>query len=51
MKIFRQTSIDSNKPIPRPHVEQKAKLIELEKAETGNVCVDFLINIIYSSLY
>jgi len=45
MKIFRQISTDSKNSIPQPVVEQKAKLIELEKAETGNVCVDFLINI------
>jgi len=41
LKIFRQISIDSNKPIPRTIEKQKTKLIELEKAETGNVCVGF----------
>lgn len=44
-KMFRQISVDSKNPIPQPVVEQKAKLIELEKAETGNVYEDFLINI------
>ena len=39
--IFRPISIDSNKPISGPAVEEKAKLIELEKAEIGNVCVGF----------
>lgn len=43
--IYNQISIDSKNPISRPIVEQKAKLIELEKTETGNVCVDLLINI------
>ncbi|CAI6346527.1 unnamed protein product [Macrosiphum euphorbiae] len=33
----RQISIDSNKSTPRPDVEQIAKIIELEKAEIGNV--------------
>ncbi|CAI6345762.1 unnamed protein product [Macrosiphum euphorbiae] len=33
----RPISIDSNKPISGPAVEEKAKLIELEKAEIGNV--------------
>lgn len=34
---FRQRSIDSEKNTPLPVVEQQAKLIEVEKAETGSV--------------
>jgi len=41
LKIFRQLSVNLNKPIPRPMMEEKAKLIELEKAETGHVCLGF----------
>jgi len=41
LKIFRQLSVNLNKPIPRPMMEEKAKLIELEKAETGHVCLVF----------
>eukprot|EP00102_Acyrthosiphon_pisum_P020986 XP_016658196.1 PREDICTED: multidrug resistance-associated protein 1 isoform X2 [Acyrthosiphon pisum] len=33
----RQRSIDSEKNIPLPIIEQQAKLIEVEKAETGSV--------------
>lgn len=35
---FRQRSIDSEKVTPAPVIEQ-AKLIEVEKAETGSVCI------------
>jgi len=38
---FRQRSIDSEKTIPLPIIDQQAKLIEVEKAETGSVCVYF----------
>lgn len=35
---FRQKSIDSEKVAPQPIVDQQqAKLIEVEKAETGSV--------------
>ncbi|XP_022169430.1 multidrug resistance-associated protein 1-like isoform X2 [Myzus persicae] len=44
----RQISVDSNKSISRPAVEQKAKLIEVEKAETGNVKLDIYIQYIKS---
>ncbi|XP_025410477.1 multidrug resistance-associated protein 1 isoform X2 [Sipha flava] len=33
----RQRSIDSEKNTPQPVIEQQAKLIEVEKSETGNV--------------
>lgn len=36
---FRQRSIDSEKNVPPPIIEQQAKLIEVEKSETGSVCV------------
>ncbi|CAI6344119.1 unnamed protein product [Macrosiphum euphorbiae] len=42
----RQIAIDSNKPIPRPILEQKAQLIEAEKAETDNVKWDIYIQYI-----
>ncbi|XP_029342240.1 canalicular multispecific organic anion transporter 1-like [Acyrthosiphon pisum] len=45
----RHLSIDSSKPIPRPSMEQKAKLIESEKAETGYVKWDIYIQYIKSS--
>jgi len=35
---FRQRSIDSEKITP-PSVIEQAKLIEVEKAETGSVCI------------
>lgn len=40
---FRQRSIDSEKTIPLPIIDQQAKLIEVEKAETGSVCDNFNI--------
>jgi len=40
---FRQRSIDSEKTIPLPIIDQQAKLIEVEKAETGSVCIYFNI--------
>ncbi|KAL5244983.1 hypothetical protein ACI65C_012393 [Semiaphis heraclei] len=46
--IYNQISIDSKNPISRPIVEQKAKLIELEKTETGNVKWDVYIQYIKS---
>jgi len=36
---FRQISIDSEKTIPISIIDQQAKLIEVEKTETGSVCV------------
>ncbi|XP_060863100.1 multidrug resistance-associated protein 1-like isoform X2 [Metopolophium dirhodum] len=45
----RQLSIDSNKPVPLPMMEEKAKLIELEKAETGYVKWDIYTQYIKSS--
>ena len=52
-KHFRQRSIDSEKTIPVPIIEQQAKLIEVEKAETGSVCVHFniFVNILILNLY
>lgn len=48
---FRQRSIDSEKNIPAPVIEQ-AKLIEVEKAETGSVCLTllYLFLLIYYNL-
>lgn len=50
---FRQKSIDSEKNPTLPVVEQQAKLIEIEKAETGSVrlllnsCSNLMFNVFF----